>query len=346
MAEKTEEPTPKRREEARRRGEVALSRDAAGVAALLAAYALLAGALDKLRHTFTYMLRHGLSRASHGDPLGVAAGAGWLAQEALAVGLPVLGGALAAATLAVALQTRFLWSPEAALPKLSRVAPWDNLARLGKLRTYLEPLLHLLRGLLVLAAGASGVWVWWRQGARVGSPEGLWSRAGALLGVVGSRVCAALLVLAAVDLWYRWRQHEEGLKMSHQELKQEHKESEGDGQLKHARERLHRELLEEQSVAEVQRASFVVTNPTHYAVALRYEEGETEAPELVAKGEGDLARRILEEAHRHGIPVLRDQALARSLHELALGEEVPEALYEAVAAIVNHLSEGRDPDDY
>jgi flagellar biosynthesis protein FlhB len=180
----------------------------------------------------------------------------------------------------------------------------------------------------------------------VSSPEALWARGADLLRACGGRVAGALLVLAAVDLWYRWRQHEKGLKMSHQELKQEHKEAEGDGQLKHARERLHRELTEEQTVAEVSRASFVVTNPTHYAVALRYEEGETEAPELVAKGEGDLARRILAEAHRHGIPVLRDQALARSLHELPLGEEVPEALYEAVAAVVNHLSEGRDPDDY
>src|SRR5262249_47153761 len=86
--------------------------------------------------------------------------------------------------------------------------------------------------------------------------------------------------------------------------------------------------------------SFVVTNPTHYAVALAWDEETMEAPELIAKGEGDLARRIMAEAHRHGIAVLRDAPLARSLHELEIGDEIPEALYEAVAAVAGFLGGG------
>jgi flagellar biosynthesis protein FlhB len=125
------------------------------------------------------------------------------------------------------------------------------------------------------------------------------------------------------------------LRMSKDEVKREYKESEGDPQLKAARERAHHEMLASATVANVKNATVVVINPTHIACALRYDEEEgDDAPLVVAVGEGDLARQIVEAAHAYGVPVLRDVPLARALVELVPGDRIPEELYEAVAEIL------------
>lgn len=131
--------------------------------------------------------------------------------------------------------------------------------------------------------------------------------------------------------------------MTRDEVKREHKESEGDPHVKGERQRLHRELLEHQVLESVRTADVLVVNPTHIAVALRFDaESEQEAPEVVAKGVDHLARRMIEVATEAGVPVLRDIPLARSLHGLDLGEEVPEALYDAVAAVLRAAWEERE----
>jgi len=128
--------------------------------------------------------------------------------------------------------------------------------------------------------------------------------------------------------------------MSKEEIKQEIKEGEGDPQLKAARERAHQEMLLSHAVADVKRATVVVVNPTHLACALRYDETSgDQAPVVLAKGEGDLAERIVRAAHDYGVPVLRDVPLARALVELELGDAIPEALYEAVAEILRELAD-------
>ncbi len=125
------------------------------------------------------------------------------------------------------------------------------------------------------------------------------------------------------------------IRMSRAEVKREHKEQEGDPQLKAARERAHHELLAQAAIGNVRKATVLVVNPTHLASALRYstDEGD-ETPLVLASGAGDLARRLIEEAHRYGIPVVRNVPLARALAQLEPGEEIPEALYEAVAIVL------------
>jgi flagellar biosynthesis protein FlhB len=123
--------------------------------------------------------------------------------------------------------------------------------------------------------------------------------------------------------------------MGKDEVKREHKESDGDPQMKAARERARHELLASATIANVKGASVVIVNPTHLACALRYDDkdGDT-APVVVATGRGDMATRIIEAAHAYGVPVLRDVPLARALVELEVGDVIPEALYEAVAEIL------------
>ena len=134
--------------------------------------------------------------------------------------------------------------------------------------------------------------------------------------------------------------------MTKDEVRREYKESEGDPQLKAARERAHREMLAQATVASVKNATVVVVNPTHLACALRYDEKEgDEAPVVTASGEGDLAQQIKRAAEQYGIPLVHDVPLARALVELAPGDVIPEALYEAVAEILRELweTQGSEP---
>jgi flagellar biosynthesis protein FlhB len=129
--------------------------------------------------------------------------------------------------------------------------------------------------------------------------------------------------------------------MTKAEVKREHRESEGDPQLKAARERAHHEMLAAATIANVQRATVVIVNPVHIACALRYEETEDDAPVVVASGHGDLAAQIVTAARAYGVPVLQDIPLARALVELEVGTAIPEALYEAVAEILREAWDER-----
>jgi len=128
--------------------------------------------------------------------------------------------------------------------------------------------------------------------------------------------------------------------MSLDEVRREHREAEGEPQAKRERQRLHRAIAEHGLLEEVRRADVLVVNPTHLAVAVRYdaaaaERGEDPIPEVIAKGQDGLARRMIEAARAAGVPVLRDVPLARGLFEIEVGEVVPEDLYEAVAAVLH-----------
>jgi flagellar biosynthesis protein FlhB len=345
MSDRSEPASPKRIREARERGQVGTSREAVSVAALLAGLGALWATRQSVLDAFRVLLATAVRAASTpGTPAvtGSLAQAGSLALGAI---VPPLVAAAAAATLVGALLTGFLIAPAAALPKLERLDPSQALARYTKPRTYVEPLLQLLKGAALL-------WFGW-SAARALLPTILASPRlssasaatvlGELLRTIATRIAAAAALLAGLDALYRRWQQAQDLRMSKDEVKRENKESEGDPHTRQAREELRREILADAAVHNVRKASFVVTNPTHYAVALAWDEETMDAPSMVAKGEGALARRIIEEAHRAGIPVLRNAPLARSLHELEVGDEIPEALYDAVAAVVGYLAEGRDP---
>jgi len=158
------------------------------------------------------------------------------------------------------------------------------------------------------------------------------------MGVVSARlaerVALVALALGAADYLLVRRRHLDRLRMTREEVKREYKESEGDPSHRAERQRLHRELLEQRMVAEVRKADFVVVNPDHIAVALRYDRDGEAAPIVVARGERLLAERIKQAAREAGVPIFRDVTLARSLRDLPEGAEIPAALYEAVAEIL------------
>ncbi len=333
--EKTEEATPKRLREARKKGQVPKSRDLATAAVLLAVvgagFASGPRALLSLSEVFRLSLR-----AVEGE---LPAGQGLL-EAGFSLGVdaafPLVLAALLAGALATFLQVGPLVTFAPIAPKLERLDPIKGVKNLFSQRQLVE-LLKTLFKMLVVGLVA------WRvlRGALRGvvalaGHDALFTleAAGELVAGLVLRVGGAILAIGVLDVFYqRWR-HRRDQRMSKDEVKREYKEAEGDPHAKQQRERLHREIIEHDMVEQVRTADVLVVNPTHLAVALRYEEGVTDAPEVVARGAEHLARRMIEAAEESGVPVMRDVPLARALFGLEVGEVIPEDLYEAVAAVL------------
>jgi flagellar biosynthetic protein FlhB len=176
---------------------------------------------------------------------------------------------------------------------------------------------------------------------------------GALVDMVGLlraafvAVMLVLLLVVVIDVPFQLWQHAKQLRMTREEVRKEARETEGSPELRGRIRQLQRDMARRRMMAEVPRADVVVTNPTHYAVALRYQEGRMRAPEVVAKGAREVAERILETAREHSVPVLQAPPLARALHRHAeLGEAVPAALYGAVAEVLAWVYQLRLARDY
>ena len=332
--EPTEEPTARRRDEARRRGDVAVSRDLVSAAAMTAAIGALVVQGPALAARLVAYFRGALVTAVPEQSPSAALLSG-LHAMAGALAAPV-GAALFVALVAGFLQTRGLLAFEAARPDFGRLSPASGLRRLASGATAIEIGKGMLKVLLVAAL----TWVTIRPllaglAALAGaSPARILVAIGALAERLALRVALVALAIGLGDYLLARRRHLRGLRMTRDEVKRETKESEGDPSHRAERQRLHRELTEQRMVAEVRKADFVVVNPDHIAVALRYERDGDGAPVVVARGERLLAERIKAAAREAGVPIFRDVTLARSLGELAEGQEIPAALYEAVAEIL------------
>jgi type III secretion protein U len=333
---RTEQPTPRRLREARRRGEVARSADLSASAALASGLAGLSVFGPGMVRALAHALRGALAAATDlaPDPSQCVSAAIGLV---LRLSLPVAACALAGGSAAAAVQTGAGFFPDVLRPRLERLDPLRGLRRL------VSPLQLGRAALAVLKAGVlvAIFALWWRDAARTLATA---PRASAAAGAVASfgalaplafRLAAALAAIGLVDLALERRRVRRGLMMTRDEVRRELREDEGDAERRADRRRVHRALVEAGSVA---RATVVVVNPTRVAVALRHDRGGHGAPRVVAKGTGLAAARIRSAARHAGVPIVRDVALARSLHRLAeVGDEIPEELYDAAAALLAHL---------
>lgn len=336
MSARTERPTPRRLREARRRGEVATSRDLTGAAALAAGLAALVAGAGATARDLTAHLQLSLAQAAGGeyDPWR------WLVR-AIALfsraALPVCGAAALGAAAAGALQTRGLFTVEALRPRLERLDPAKGFARLVSS----ERLAALALGALKAAALLAVAWRLLASDAaliasspRLGPAVLLRASATALLRW-SSLLGGVLAAFGAADLLLARRRHERRLRMTREEVLRERRDDEGDPRHRAERRRLHRALA---AAGPVRRAACLVVNPTHLAVALEHARGSEEAPVVLAKASGEDAARLRAEARRAGVPIVRDVALARALFRLAeVGDAIPEELYDAAAAILVHL---------
>jgi type III secretion YscU/HrpY family protein len=337
MSEKTEQPTPKKLREARKRGEVAKSRELGTAAVLLVAAGALWATGERLLGALTGAWDSSLAAIEGGAAAGPTAVLSASASRGLDAMAPLLAAVVAAGALASFLQVGPLATLEPVTPKLERIDPVRGFGRIFSQRQLVE-LLKTVAKLVIVGAVA---WITLRDGLRgvVGlvqrDAEAAIFGTSALVGTLVLRVGAAVAAIAVLDVFYqRWR-HLQDQKMTKEEVKREHKEAEGDPQAKRERQRMHREIAAHGVLESVRRADVLVVNPTHVAVALRYdEEAGNDAPEVLAKGQEELARRMIRAAEEAGVPVMREVPLARALFELEVGDEIPEALYEAVALVL------------
>ena len=336
MSEKTEEPTPRRLRKARQDGDSPVSAVLVQTAAFIVTLALAPAALGAAAARSGELLA-GLVR----DPaLAPQLASAALPFEVLRLTLPLVAAAAFAAAILGFVQTGGVVSTKKLAPDLSRSNPikgFKQLLTAQRLFSVARSLLTaLVIGYLVVDLLVDHVGDLART---VAMPGGIGTLTGFLLRRLGWIVAGVSLVLAGVDVLFVRRSWLKRLKMSKDEVKREHKESEGDPEIKQARRRAHEEALRGSTLAAVRKASVVVVNPTHLATALRYddEDGSDGAPEVVAQGRGELARQIQDAARAYGVPVVRDVPLARALMELEVGDEIPETLYEAVAEVLREV---------
>jgi flagellar biosynthetic protein FlhB len=340
--QKTEEPSQRRLDEARSKGQVASSREV-NHALMLGAGALLIGVLGPgVAGDVAAALRRLLEQA-HQTRLSAAE-----LESGLIALLAQLGGALLPAALllvgaAIAgglLQHGLIFSAAPLAPKFERLSPVAGVRRLFSLRSLIEFGKGVAKITLV---GAAAVALLWPAGAKIARAAEL--DLGPLLGLVRDLALrllagAALLVglIALPDLLYQRFEHRKRLRMSRRDLHDEFKQTEGDPTIKARLRNLRLERARRRMMAEVPKATVVVTNPTHIAIALRYDGAAMSAPTVVAKGLGGLAERIRAVARTHAVPVVRNAPLARALHAgVELGAEVPPAHYRAVAEVIGYV---------
>ena len=340
--EKTEQPSQRRLDEAREKGQVARSRELSTFAVLLAGGAGLMFMGSSLFVQLTKLLRDGLTldRDVAFNSALLLPRLYDLSAETLIVFLPFLLLVLLAALFSPLLLNGWLFSAQALLPKFSKLNPISGIGRIFSVNGLVELVKAVAKSLVV---GGIGAWAIWHnkdavlmlaaQPVTAAIPQ-----LGHLLWLSFAAIMGGMLLIVAVDVPFQLWEHSNKLKMSKEEVRQEAKETEGDPQVKGRIRSMQREMARRRMMAEIPTADVVVTNPTHYAVALRYSEKGMRAPVMVAKGSHLLAARIREIAIENNVPILEAPPLARALHKhTELGQSIPEALYTAVAEVLAYV---------
>jgi flagellar biosynthesis protein FlhB len=339
--EKTEQPTPKRLREARKKGQVAKSQDLTQAVLFLTAAGVLAtggGAYIAelqavLMEVFNPKVLTGMLA---NDELIRRIGHAW--GRALLLMAPLLGALVMAAVAMNFVQVRALFSTEIIKPKPDKLNPVKGFQNIFlKARTYLELLKMLIKFAVIFAIAYTGLKGSLRDVVLTarGDLHTTGRIASDLMFGLLFKVGLAFLVLGAADYMLQKRMHLKSLKMSKYEVQKEYKDDEGDPHIKHLRKQLHEQMLANNMVAKVPAANAVVVNPTHIAVAIEYNDAAMNAPVVTAKGKLRLAERIIRLAREHYVPIVRQIALAHSLYEVEVGAEIPEDLYGAVAEVLN-----------
>jgi type III secretion protein U len=337
MSEKTEQPTQKRLRDAREKGQVCKSQEVGSAAVLLAVFGIFLGAGFFIWETPLLMFEAPLHALQlpfrHALPV-VAAQVGFLGLKLTFV---ILGAAIAAGLAANLIQIGVLVSVKAVTPSLDKLNPGQWFKKTFAVKNFVELLKNLLKILII--AWVVKIAIEDNLGLLLSIPQGgiggIAPAGGALFASLIFHVAPVFLAVAAFDYFFQRWQYMKGLRMSKDEVKREYKEMEGDPQIKGKRKQLHQEMAMSNTLANVRKAQVVVTNPTHVAVALIYDEKKTPLPIIAGMGEGLLARRIVEIAREEGIPIMQNVPLARALLQDGVENEyIPADLIKPVAEVL------------
>jgi type III secretion YscU/HrpY family protein len=352
MSDKTEEPTQKRLNDAKKKGDVAMSRDASGVGGYVAGVALLGATAAAISASFTFLYREAVARAGEQrlEPRSLLELLGASGEGILRASIPLVAAVAVAGVALGFAQVGVVLSAESLKPDLKKLNP------LSKLKSWFSPkgMFELLKTFLKLACVLVLGYV-----AAKGSLTAVlrlgYTDAAATLRIVADLCRHFLLTIAVVfvglggaDYIFQRKQWKKKLMMSKDEVKREYKEQEGDPHVKGHRKQLHQEMAMQDVGEAVRTADAVTVNPTHLAVALRYDRNTMVAPKVATKGRDALARKIVELAKKHEVPIVRDITLTRALFDLEIDANVPRELYAAVAEVLTFAwkvrqEEGEEP---
>lgn len=343
--EKTEEATPHRRQEVRKKGQVAKSADLNGAAVLsvllVLLYYLRSYFTSEFSLYFTYLFDilsgNGTQTFTQNTLFSMTT---YTIVFFFKLMFPVFWGAMAIGIAVNLAQVGFLFAPEIIKPKLENINPLSGFKRMFSKRALMELLKALLKIVII------GVIVYSTLKENVESLFYLFymdvaSSFNFLANIVfslGKNAIGAFVAIAFIDYLFQRHEFKQNIKMSKQEIKEEFKQTEGDPQVKSKLREKQRQMAMHRMMQSIPEATVVITNPTHLAVALKYSTTDAAAPRVVAKGAGAIAERIKEKAKEHKIPIVEEKPLARFLyHNVDIDKEIPAELYQAVAEILAML---------
>ncbi len=340
--EKTEQPSQRRLDQAREKGQVARSRELSTFVILLAGGGAMLFMGSTLTQQMIELLRNGLTlnREVAFNPQLLMPRLLDLSLDALLIFAPILLVLMLAAAFSPLLLNGWLFSAQSLQPQFSRLNPMAGIGRMFSTNSLVELGKAVAKSIVV---GGVAAWVIWHnkeavmelgtQNLNVAIPQ-----MGRLIGASFMAVVGAMLLIVMVDVPFQLWDHNKKLMMTKEEVRQESKETEGDPMVKGRIRSLQREAARRRMMDAIPTADVVVTNPSHFAVALKYRESGARAPIVVAKGANLVALRIREIAAEHHVPILEAPPLARALHKhTELGESIPEALYIAVAEVLAYV---------
>ncbi|HCF50222.1 MAG TPA: flagellar biosynthesis protein FlhB [Syntrophomonas sp.] len=337
--ERTEPATPKKREEARQKGQVFKSSDlnAAVILAVgtVVTFATLPHMVSTLQHfTATYLLDRGwyeftpeYARFLLGEVVLVLA----------RLCLPIMGATFLAALLVSYMQVGFVFSAEPLSPKPDRINPLSGFKRIFSKRALVEFGKSMAKVVIVGWIVYTTIKTQFDLFPRFVDmdPLAIVKMLSNMIFELALKVGLVLIIIGVMDYFYQWYEYEQSLKMSKYDIRQEYKQSEGDPQLKARQKQIQREYAMRRMMAEVPKADVVITNPTHFAVVLKYEVDVMQAPMVVAKGQDFVAQKIKEIAQEHQVVMVENPPLARTLYySVEIGALVPEEMYQAVAEVL------------
>ncbi|WP_165856674.1 flagellar biosynthesis protein FlhB [Marinobacter sp. JSM 1782161] len=340
--EKTEEATPRRLEKAREEGQTARSRELATMAVLLAGASGLLMFGSSLGASLEGIMRHSFSfdRMSAFDTNQMAIMLGAAAEDAAIALSPILLMLLVAAIAGPIGIGGLLFSGKAIAPKLSRMDPLKGLKRMFSMRSLIELVKAVAKVALVMVIAVVILDLRTEDLLSIAeeAPVPAMEHVVWTLGWSFFLLSCATIIIAAIDVPFQIYDHQKKLRMTKQEVKDEFKDTEGKPEVKSKIRQLQREMAQRRMMQDVPTADVVITNPTHYAVALKYDQKKMAAPIVVAKGADQVAFKIMEIAREHKVDVLRTPPLTRAVyHNTDVGGEIPHGLYVAIAQVLAYL---------
>ncbi len=336
--EKTEEPTSKKLEDARKEGNVPKSMETSGFFVLFVAIIVIIFYLKYVTYYFEKFYTYYVSF------IGVEITKNVVFEIVIKSALnffillaPLFGAVILAGILGNVMQFGFLFTSKAVMPKFDKINPIKGLKRIFSVKTIVEGIKMTLK---VAVAFGVGAWLFMKFLDEIPKLELMsffeqikWFEEKAIIMIFA--MLAVFLVFAVIDFAYQRYTYKKSLRMSKQEIKDEYKQTEGNPEIKAKIRQLQREMAKKRMMSEVPKADVVITNPTHYAIAIRYNKSKDEAPRVIAKGIDNLAIKIKEIAREHEIMIVENPPLARELYKLVdIDELIPQKLYQAVAEVL------------